>query len=37
MAVTQNLVILLVNGLRHRPQKEVNTFITKCVGMVGNA
>ena len=33
----KNLVIPPVNELRHRPQKQANTFITKCVGMVENA
>ena len=37
MMVKQNSVKLLVNGLKHRPRKQVNTFIIKCVGMVENS
>ena len=37
MEVTQNLVILLVNGLRNRLWERVNTLITKCGDMVVNA
>ena len=37
MVETQNLAIPPVNGLRYRPWKRVNTFIIKCVDMVGNA
>ena len=33
---TQNLVVLLVSGLRHRPWKQVNTFIIKCADVVAN-
>ena len=37
MAVTKYLVIPPVNELRHRPWKQVKTFITKCVEMMENA
>ena len=32
-----NLVLPPVIGLRHRPWKQVNTFITKCMDIVENA